>query len=79
MDFTDTQLEALYAAKVCAAEEKAFVPHDEFIEECDELVEAGWLTPEPQDNGDTAYAWSPRAEAALDLNNLMTPDPSRTN
>jgi hypothetical protein len=79
MDFTPTQLEALYVAKACAFEGKAFVPHDDDAIFCEDLARHGWLTPEPQDNGDVAYAWSQKAETALGLNNLMTPDPSRTN
>jgi hypothetical protein len=79
MDFTDTQLEALYAAKVCASEGKAFVPHDEFIEECDELVEAGWLAHEKLENGDTAYPWTQQAETALGLRALMDDVDGREN
>jgi hypothetical protein len=70
MEFTPTQLEALYVAKACASKGEAFVPHEEFTEECDELVEAGWLAHEKLENGDTAYPWTQQAETALDLHNL---------
>jgi hypothetical protein len=79
MNLTDTELEALAIARSCAQAGQAFVPVPEVEIFCKNLARHGWLTPEPQDNGDVAYAWSQKAETALGLNNLMTPDPSRTN
>lgn len=79
MDFTETQLEALYVAKVCASEGKAVVPHDDAKVFCEDLARHGWLTPEPQDNGDVAYAWSQKAETALGLRALMDDVDGRTN
>jgi hypothetical protein len=79
MNLTPTHLEALYAAKVCALEGNAFVPHDDDAIFCEHLARHGWLIAEPQDNGDTAYAWSAQAETALGLRALMDDAQGRTN
>jgi hypothetical protein len=79
MNFTDTQREALYVAKACALEGKAFVPHDDDAIFCEDLARHGWLIAEPQANGDTAYAWSAQAETALGLRALMDDAQSSVN
>jgi hypothetical protein len=43
MEFTETQLEALFQAKLLGEEGNGFVPVEEAASECDQLVDANWL------------------------------------
>ena len=70
MEFTETQLEALFTAKALAP--KGFVPVEDAVPELEQLVEATWLRTEQQDNGDLSFYWTQQAETALDLSNLTT-------
>jgi hypothetical protein len=79
MEFSEQQLEALFIAQTCAREGKAFVPVEDAVPDCEELVEAGWLAREPKENGDVAYPWTQQAETSLDLNRLMNSVKGREN
>jgi hypothetical protein len=79
MNFTDTELEALAIARACAEAGQAFVPVSDVEIFCQNLARNGWLTAEPQANGDVAYAWAAKAEAALSLRALLDDAAGRTN
>jgi hypothetical protein len=79
MNLTDTELEALAIARSCTQAGQAFVPVPDAEMFCKNLARHGWLTPEPQENGDTAYAWSSRAEAAVNLRSLLDSAAGREN
>ena len=48
MEFTETQLEALFTAKALAP--KGFVPVEDAVPELEQLVEATWLRTEAIEN-----------------------------
>lgn len=79
MEFTDTQLEALFQAKQLGEKGKGFVPVEEALPECEELADANWLRTEKKDNGDLAFFWTQQAETALDLSNLTARGPADDN
>jgi hypothetical protein len=70
MEFTEIQKEALFQAKRLYPKGKGFVPVEEAVSDCEELVDASWLRTETEENGDVSYYWTQQAETALDLNNL---------
>jgi hypothetical protein len=50
------------------------------VPDAERLSEAGWLERRTVDaNGDTAWFWSPQAEAALDMAALRRDDPADLN
>lgn len=69
-EFTTEQLELLFNAWALHARDRGFVPTDAAIEDCEQLVESGFLEARTLDNGDVSYWWTTRAELALDVNQL---------
>jgi hypothetical protein len=80
MEFTETEQEILVNAWLLAREGKGQVLEDWAEPDAQELSDAGWLERRTVDaNGDTAWFWTPRAEAALDLQALRRDDPAEAN
>jgi hypothetical protein len=69
-EFTNDELELLTLAWALAQEGRRFCPEDAYIPECHRLNGRGWLTREWYGD-DLVYGWSPQAEAALDINQLV--------
>jgi hypothetical protein len=58
---------------------QSFVPVPDAEIFCQNLARNGWLTAEPRANGDVAYAWAAKAEAALNLRALLDSAEGREN
>ena len=71
MDFTATQQDILYRARLLARDGKGQLVTDEALPDAAELAGAGWLEPRAEKNGDTSWWWTPAAEGALDINALL--------
>jgi hypothetical protein len=78
MEFTEVQKEALFQAKRLYPD-KGFVPVEDAVPECEELVDANWLRTEKKENGDVAYFLTQRAEAALEINGWLESTKGREN
>jgi hypothetical protein len=68
--FTNDELELLALAWALAQGGKLFCPEDAYLPECYRLNELGWFKREWHGD-DLVYGWSPQAEAALDINQLV--------
>lgn len=77
MTFDTEQLEMLFRAKALGTTRgQVLMPWAEPM--ADELVERGWLAKHTHGD-DSAYFWTPRAETALDLQELTTAHEGRDN
>ena len=78
MNFTDTQREILVNAYLLARRGYGQVVADDAIPDAHDLAEAGWLERYFRD-GQLCWRWSPRAEHALDVNQLLESAAGRQN
>jgi hypothetical protein len=76
MDFTETEKQILYNAWALHLKGAGQVVEDWAVPDAHRLAEAGWLDRKLEQNGDISWWWTPRAEGALRLSELVD-EPSR--
>jgi DNA-binding PadR family transcriptional regulator len=59
-------------------EDRAFVPHDEFLPTCERLRERGWLS-RRMDDGEPVYELTQSGRVALELHRLGNPSNASLN
>lgn len=80
MTFTDTQLEILYHAWLLAHDGgKGQVIEPWAYPDAHDLAEHGWLERREVDDGELAWFWTPQAEAALNVSELVEDAKDRVN
>jgi hypothetical protein len=79
MEFTETQQEILVNAWLLARDGKGQVITNDAYPDAHELAEAGWLERRFEPDGEMSWWWTPAAETALDMNQLMQSTEGRQN
>jgi hypothetical protein len=79
MDLNDTQFDLLTAAWATSRDGNGIVIENDAYPDAHELAEHGWLERRFMPDGEMAWFWTPAAETALDMNQLMQSTQGRDN